>query len=44
MCQTAGREMDAKETAALRDCHFVTAKPVMFVANVDEDGLTDNRR
>ena len=34
--------LDAKDAAALRDCHFVTAKPVMFVANVDEDGLTDN--
>ena len=34
--------LDAKQAAALRDCHFVTAKPVMFVANVDEDGLTDN--
>ena len=30
------------EWELLRECHFLTAKPVMFVANVDEDGLADN--
>jgi ribosome-binding ATPase YchF (GTP1/OBG family) len=24
---------------AVRDCHLLTAKPVLYVANVDEDGL-----
>ncbi len=26
----------------LRDLHLLTAKPVMYVANVSEDGFTDN--
>ena len=26
----------------LRDCHFITQKPVMYVANVAEDGFDDN--
>ena len=30
------------ERAALHECHFITEKPVMFVANVDEDGFADN--
>ena len=30
------------ELAALGECHFITQKPVMFVANVDEDGFADN--
>ena len=30
------------ERAALHECHFITGKPVMFVANVDEDGFVDN--
>lgn len=30
------------ELAALHECHFITQKPVMFVANVDEDGFADN--
>ena len=32
----------AHERAALHECHFITEKPVMFVANVDEDGFADN--
>ena len=32
----------AHEKEKLHDCHFITQKPVMYVANVDEDGLTDN--
>ena len=34
--------LDPGEMAALGDCNFVTAKPVMFVANVAEDGFADN--
>ena len=30
------------ELAALRECHFITSKPVMYVANVAEDGFRDN--
>ena len=30
------------ELADLGECHFITQKPVMFVANVDEDGFADN--
>jgi len=27
------------EKAAVYDCHFITAKPVLYVCNVDEDGM-----
>ena len=30
------------ERDRLRDCHFITAKPVMYIANVDEDGFGGN--
>ena len=30
------------ELGLLRDCHFITQKPVMYVANVAEDGFEDN--
>ena len=30
------------EREALRECHFITGKPVMYVANVPEDGFDDN--
>ena len=30
------------EQDAVASCHFITAKPVMVVANVAEDGLADN--
>ena len=30
------------ERVALRDCHFITQKPVMYVANVAEDGFDTN--
>ena len=30
------------ESARIGDLHLLTAKPVMYVANVAEDGLTDN--
>ena len=36
--------LDANEKAMLRDFHLLTDKPVMYVANVDESGFTDNPR
>ena len=36
--------LDTNERAAIRDLHLVTGKPVMYVANVDESGFTDNPR
>lgn len=32
-------ELEDAELAMLRDCHFLTLKPVLFIANVDEAGL-----
>jgi hypothetical protein len=32
-------DLDADEKALLRDLHLITAKPLLFVANVDEAGL-----
>jgi GTP-binding protein YchF len=37
-------KMDAHEHASLRDLHLLTDKPVMYVANVDESGFTNNPR
>lgn len=31
--------LDGAELAMLRDCHFLTLKPVLFIANVNEAGL-----
>ena len=36
--------LDANERALLRDMHLLTDKPVMYVANVDENGFTNNPR
>jgi ribosome-binding ATPase len=36
--------LDANERAILRDMHLLTDKPIMYVANVDENGFTDNPR
>jgi GTP-binding protein YchF len=36
--------LDANEKLLLRDFHLLTDKPVMYVANVDESGFTDNPR
>src|ERR1700726_3866946 len=36
--------LDANEKALLRDFHLLTDKPVMYVANVDETGFSDNPR
>lgn len=35
-------ELDENETLELRELHLITAKPVLFVANVAEDGFEDN--
>ena len=34
--------LDDNDRARLRDLHLITAKPVMYVANVDEDGFDKN--
>jgi len=36
--------LDGNDKALLRDFHLLTDKPVMYVANVDETGFTDNPR
>jgi GTP-binding protein YchF len=36
--------LNVNERALLRDFHLLTDKPVMYVANVDEAGFTDNPR
>ena len=36
--------LDVNERALLRDMHLLTDKPVMYVANVDENGFTNNPR
>jgi ribosome-binding ATPase len=36
--------LDPLDHALLRDLHLLTDKPVMYVANVDESGFTDNPR
>jgi GTP-binding protein YchF len=35
-------EMDATEAALIKDMHFLTAKPAMYIANVAENGFEDN--
>ena len=35
-------ELDENETESLKELHLITAKPVMYVANVDEGGFSDN--
>ena len=35
-------KLDADERAALREMHLITAKPALYVANVDEAGLGGN--
>lgn len=34
--------LDENERSMLRDLHLITAKPVIYVANVDEDGFAGN--
>jgi len=35
-------ELDDNERRILRELHLITGKPVMYVANVDEDGFENN--
>lgn len=35
-------ELTEEEHLAMREFHFITSKPVLYIANVAEDGLTDN--
>jgi GTP-binding protein YchF len=35
-------DLDEFERARIRDLHLITAKPVMYVANVDESGMENN--
>ena len=35
-------DLDENERKVLRELHLITAKPVMYIANVDEGGFTDN--
>lgn len=35
-------ELSPEEKVAIREFHFITAKPVLYIANVAEDGLEDN--
>ena len=35
-------ELEKEERAAIQEFHFITAKPVLYIANVAEDGLEDN--
>ncbi|MGA2399616.1 MAG: redox-regulated ATPase YchF [Steroidobacteraceae bacterium] len=37
-------KLDANERALIRDLHLLTEKPVMYVANVDENGFQNNPR
>jgi GTP-binding protein YchF len=32
-------DLDEDEKAAIYDCHFITAKPQLYVCNVDEEGI-----
>lgn len=35
-------DLDENERARIRDLHLITAKPVMYIANVDEAGMKNN--
>jgi ribosome-binding ATPase len=35
-------ELDANDLLLLRDMHLLTEKPIMYVANVDENGFSNN--
>ena len=37
-----GLDLDENERKILRDLHLITAKPVMYIANVDEGGFENN--
>ncbi|MDR2182244.1 MAG: DUF933 domain-containing protein, partial [Treponema sp.] len=33
--------LSGEEAAAIGDCHFITMKPVLYVCNLDEDGIRE---
>jgi GTP-binding protein YchF len=35
-------QLDENEQAVLKDLHLLTAKPVMYIANIDENGFENN--
>lgn len=35
-------QLNPEQQAAIQEFHFITSKPVLYIANVAEDGLTDN--
>ncbi len=35
-------ELDEDQQCALNDLHLITAKPILYIANVSEDGFIDN--
>lgn len=35
--------LSKQEQEQIRDLHLLTAKPVLYIANVDEDGINDNQ-
>lgn len=35
-------DLDAQQRKVIREFHFITTKPVLYIANLSEDGLTDN--
>lgn len=35
-------DLDAEQKANLRELHLITAKPVLYIANVDEEGFENN--
>ncbi len=35
-------DLSKEERLAIREFHFITAKPVLYICNVAEDGLSDN--
>ncbi|MGN1392925.1 MAG: redox-regulated ATPase YchF [Succinivibrionaceae bacterium] len=37
-----GLELSKEERLAIRECNFLTLKPTMYIANVAEDGFTNN--
>ncbi len=37
-------ELDAEEKLAIRELHLITAKPALYIANVDEDGLKNGNQ
>lgn len=39
-----GAELTDDEVAALYDCHLITMKPMMYVCNVDEDGVKNGNK